>query len=125
MDLDFALAYPDAAPGNAYPASYDGPAMTVPHECEHEHEEQKPQVCPTPVPSQWKLGAALDRLRFPQYGGDWDTMIATVTGRRYERTLPRSDSPLSADDIARKSYSARDLPCRAWLIGLHVQASPR
>ena len=90
-----------------------------------EYITQSPRDMPDVVPSQWKLGAALDQLRFPQYGGDWDTMIAAVTGRPYERTLPRSDSPLSADDIARKFHLYRALPCRAWLIGLHVQASPR
>lgn len=62
-----------------------------------------------PVPSQWKLGAALDRLRFPEYNGDWDTMIAKVTGRMYEQTFPRPTSPLCAEDTTRK-YSHPHAP---------------
>ncbi len=59
------------------------------------------------VPSQWKVGAVLDRLRFPQYGGDWDTLMAAVYDEGYQACMPRSNSPLSAEDIARKSFSSR------------------
>ncbi|KAI0699881.1 hypothetical protein C8T65DRAFT_296243 [Cerioporus squamosus] len=66
-----------------------------------EYIEQKPEVVPHVVPSQWKLGAALDKLRFPEYGGDWDTVMARVTGRPYEQTFPRSPSPLNEEDMTR------------------------
>ena len=91
-------------------------------------DEQQPRLWapgPEVVPSQWKLGAALDRVRFPQYGGDWDTMMASVTGRAYERTFPRSSSPLSEDDMARE-WSLFVIVCA--LRGspsTHAQGSPR
>lgn len=79
---------------------------------------------PEVVPSQWKLGAALDRVRFPQYGGDWDTMIASVTGRAYERTFPRSSSPLSEDDMAREWFFISIVCALRGSPSTHAQASP-
>ncbi|KAI0744312.1 hypothetical protein C8Q80DRAFT_1272871 [Daedaleopsis nitida] len=101
MDLDYNLAYPEIVTERAGTADYasadEGCALA------HEYEEQKPHVCPPRelVPSQWKLGAALDRLRFPDYGGDWSAMMARVTGLQYHHAFPRADSPLSAEDMAR------------------------
>ncbi|KAI0746158.1 hypothetical protein C8Q76DRAFT_808899 [Earliella scabrosa] len=89
MGLDMTLAYP--SPEST--VSFDGMLQ--------EHEEQKLHVPPAVVPSQWKLGAALDQLRFREYGGDWNTMMAKVTGRPYEQPLPRATSPLSTEDMAR------------------------
>ncbi|KAI0665868.1 hypothetical protein C8Q78DRAFT_1083443 [Trametes maxima] len=80
-----------------------GPSDSQGHRADGRHgwaqgaREENPPV----VPSQWKLGAELDRLRFPQFGGDWDAMMAAATGRPYERTMPRSESPLSEGDAAR------------------------
>ncbi|TBU54329.1 hypothetical protein BD310DRAFT_951510 [Dichomitus squalens] len=54
---------------------------------------------PVVVPSQWKLGAILDKLRFPEYGGDWDALMCAINGREYQACMPRSDSPLSPDDM--------------------------
>ncbi|TFK83092.1 hypothetical protein K466DRAFT_275163 [Polyporus arcularius HHB13444] len=69
---------------------------------QQEYVEQNPEVVtPQVVPSQWKLGAALDKLRFPEYEGDWDMVMARITGRPYEQTFPRSPSPLSEEDMAR------------------------
>ena len=61
-------------------------------------EEEGPAV----VPSQWKVGAVLDKLRFPEYGGDWDTLMAAVSGSPYTVCMPRSSSPLSEEDMARE-----------------------
>ncbi len=74
---------------------------------QQEYVEQNPEVVtPQVVPSQWKLGAALDKLRFPEYEGDWDMVMARITGRPYEQTFPRSHSPLSEEDMARESLSS-------------------
>ncbi len=74
---------------------------------QQEYVEQNPEVVtPQVVPSQWKLGAALDKLRFPEYGGDWDMVMARVTGRPYEQTFPRSPSPLNEEDMTRESLSS-------------------
>ena len=62
---------------------------------------------PVVVPSQWKVGAVLDRLRFPQYGGDWDALMVALYGEGYQACMPRSTSPLSAEDMARKSFPSR------------------
>ena len=87
-----------------------------------EYITQSPRDMPDVVPSQWKLGAALDQLRFPQYGGDWDMVMARASGRPYEPTFPRCPSPLSQEDAARKffqeSHATRPLT-------LASQASPR
>ena len=67
--------------------------------------QQQQQQCVV-VPSQWKVGAVLDRVRFPQYGGDWDAVMAAVHGEPYWPSMPRSHSPLSTEELARKcSYS--------------------
>ena len=106
MALDLTLAYPTASVGTA---SYDHHDEML---LQQEFEEQKPlhQVWSGDaalVPSQWKLGAALDRLRFPEYSGDWDTMIAKVTGRPYEQTFPRATSPLGTEDSTRECLPLR------------------
>ena len=71
--------------------------------------QQQPEPEPEPVvvPSQWKVGAVLDRLRFPQYGGDWDALMVALYGEGYQACMPRSTSPLSAEDMARESFSPR------------------
>ncbi|KAI0355790.1 hypothetical protein OH77DRAFT_1424745, partial [Trametes cingulata] len=56
---------------------------------------------PFVVPSQQKLGAAFDRLRFRGRGGDLDTAMAAAAGRRIEPAPPTPASPLSAEDSAR------------------------
>ena len=112
MGLDMTLAYP--SPEST--VSFDGMLQ--------EHEEQKLHVPPAVVPSQWKLGAALDQLRFREYGGDWNTMMAKVTGRPYEQPLPRATSPLSTEDMARKSRAlAPSRPTHSLTSSRHLQAS--
>ena len=66
--------------------------------------QQQPE--PVVVPSQWKVGTVLDRLRFPQYGGDWDALMVALHGDGYQACMPRSTSPLSAEDMARESFSS-------------------
>ena len=66
----------------------------------------KEEETPVVVPSQWKLGAVLDRLRFPEYGGDWDALMSAVNGKEYRACMPRSDSPLSPEDMARECASS-------------------
>ena len=68
------------------------------------------QEQPVVVPSQWKVGAALDRLRFPQYGGDWETLMGALYGEGYQACMPRSDSPLTAEDMTRESFSSSSCP---------------
>ncbi|KAI0779274.1 hypothetical protein C8Q74DRAFT_1367189 [Fomes fomentarius] len=103
--MDFTLAYPTPE-GTPTPYGQDQVLLQPEQECE----EQKPlQQGAAPVPSQWKLGAALDRLRFPEYNGDWDTMIAKVTGRTYKQTFPRPTSPLCAEDTTRFAEMAASL----------------
>ncbi|RPD54426.1 hypothetical protein L227DRAFT_580551 [Lentinus tigrinus ALCF2SS1-6] len=74
-----------------------------------EYIEQKPRDVPEVIPSQWKLGAALDQLRFPEYGGDWNMVMARASGRPYEQTFPRSRSPLNEEDTARFAEMKRSL----------------
>ncbi|PIL29679.1 transcription factor [Ganoderma sinense ZZ0214-1] len=84
--------YRDVAPGAAHGSqyAYHGPGAMSAQE----------QPAPVVVPSQWKVGAALDRLRFPQYGGDWDALMTTLYGEGYQAYMPRSNSPLNAEDMA-------------------------
>ena len=71
-----------------------------------EQEQEQPVV----VPSQWKVGAALDQLRFPQYRGDSDALMGALYGEGYQACMPRSDSPLNAEDMARESFSFSSCP---------------
>ncbi|KAM5537189.1 hypothetical protein V8D89_009122 [Ganoderma adspersum] len=67
------------------------------------------QEQPVVVPSQWKVGAVLDRLRFPRYayGGDWDALMVALYGEGYQACMPRLDSPLSAEDITQLEQLSR------------------
>ncbi|KAM5536728.1 hypothetical protein V8D89_009655 [Ganoderma adspersum] len=60
----------------------------------------QPKSEPVVVPSQWKVGAVLDQLRFPQYGGNWDALMAALYGEGYQACMPRSTSPLTTEDMA-------------------------
>lgn len=72
---------PDGGEGSHYPLALTPPAI---------------------VPLQWKLGAALDRLRFKDcVDHRRTTTMATSTSRPYPPTRPEQSSPLSGEDAAR------------------------
>ncbi|EIW63654.1 uncharacterized protein TRAVEDRAFT_17924 [Trametes versicolor FP-101664 SS1] len=60
------------------------------------------QTPPAIVPSQWKLGAALDELRFSNRVNDRrTTAMAASSSQPYPPTRPGPSSPLSREDAAR------------------------